>query len=301
SEAKSGAGAESESGAGAGAESGVGGRMRLVLLGTGTPEPDPRRSGPASAIVIGGQAYLIDAGAGIVRQAAAARRAGIEALAPSGLSRVFLTHLHSDHTVGLPDLALSPWVVGRSEPLTLYGPPGASRLAHHLMQAYEADVTLRIHGLEQADPDGWRIASHEIQAGEVYRDARLIVRAFRVEHGSSEHAFGYRFEGGGRVIVLSGDTAPSDAIVRACNGCDLLVHEVYSTRTHAQGSASFQRYHRSFHTSASELGELASRARPRLLVLNHGLLWGASREEVLEEIRERFEGGVVFGEELGVY
>ena len=120
-----------------------GGRTRVVLLGTGTPVPDPARSGPALAVVVEDRAYLVDCGPGIVRQAAAAWEKGISALEPSGLKRVFITHLHSDHTLGLPDLIFTPWVIGRQQPLEVYGPEGISAMTRNLLEAYEADIRIR--------------------------------------------------------------------------------------------------------------------------------------------------------------
>ena len=108
----------------------------LVVLGTGTPNADPDRSGPALAVVVNGTAYLVDAGPGIVRRAAAAQRQGIDALAPKLLDNVFITHLHSDHTVGLPDLIFTPWVLERVKPLAVYGPPGVKAMTDHLEAAY---------------------------------------------------------------------------------------------------------------------------------------------------------------------
>ena len=148
-------------------------RTRLVLLGTGTPNADPERSGPATAVIVDDQVYLFDAGPGVVRRAAqAARDRGIPALRPANLSRVFLTHLHSDHTVGLPDLLLSPWVLGRSEPLAVYGPPGTLGMTEGIMAAWSADVDARLNGLEPrgANPDGYRAIAHEIRPGIVYED-----------------------------------------------------------------------------------------------------------------------------------
>ena len=124
----------------------------LVLLGTGTPNADPDRSGPAVAVVVNGTAYLVDAGPGVVRRAAAAARRGISALAAPRLDRVFLTHLHSDHTVGLPDLLLTPWVLERERPLEVFGPRGTAEMTRHLVAAYDADIRRRIDGLQPQNP-----------------------------------------------------------------------------------------------------------------------------------------------------
>lgn len=203
-------------------------RGRASLLGTGTPNADPDRFGPAVAIVVDTNVYLVDAGGGVVHQtAAAARYDSIPALGPSHLRIDFLTHLHSDHTVGLPDLMFSPWVLGRTAPLDVYGPPGTAAMVDHLNAAYAEDVDIRLHGGEPSNKTGYGGQAHEVTPGVVYRDALVRVTAFEVQHGKWPHAYGYRFDTPDRSIVISGDTRPSDAVVRACNGCDVLVHEVY--------------------------------------------------------------------------
>jgi ribonuclease BN (tRNA processing enzyme) len=275
---------------------------RVVMLGTGTPNADPDRSGPAVAVVRGADAYLVDAGPGVVRRAAAARRDGIEALAADRLRVVFLTHLHSDHTLGLPDLILSPWVLERQAPLEVYGPPGTRAMVDHLLAAYDADVRNRLDGLEPANETGWKVTVHEVSPGVVLRRGDVTVRAFAVPHGDWRHAFGYRFETPDRTIVVSGDTRASDAVVAACAGCDVLVHEVYSAERFATRPAEWQRYHARAHTSTTELAALARRARPGALVLYHQLFWGTTDDALVAEVRKAgYEGRVVSARDLGVY
>jgi ribonuclease BN (tRNA processing enzyme) len=140
---------------------------RLVLLGSGTPNADPDRSGPAVAVVVNGAAYLVDAGPGVVRRAAAAERRGIAALAVKNLRIVFVTHLHSDHTLGLPDLIFTPWVLEREAPLEVYGPAGVKAMTDHLLAAYAQDVRIRLEGLEPVNETGHRVQAHEIAPGVV--------------------------------------------------------------------------------------------------------------------------------------
>ena len=203
-------------------------QTRLVLLGTGTPNPEPDRSGPAAAVVVGGAAYLIDAGPGVVRRARAAELAGVTELRQPNLRIVFLTHLHSDHTLGLPDLILSPWVLERDAPLIVYGPPGTRTMLRSLEEAFAVDIRRRQDGWQPQNKTGWRAIAHHVDDGLVYADSNVRVTAFRVPHGNWPDAFGYRFETRDRVIVISGDTRESEAIVHACDPCDVLVHEVYS-------------------------------------------------------------------------
>lgn len=275
---------------------------RVVLLGTGTPIADPERSGPALAIVVGGVSYLVDAGAGVVRRAAAAAaRDSLPALRAANLRIVFLTHLHSDHTLGLPDLMLTPAVLHRQHPLVIYGPPGTRAMVDNLLAAYREDIAIRNGGLEHGDTAAYRMIVHEVTPGEVYRDSLVRVTAFAVPHATWKYAFGYRFDAAGRSIVVSGDTRASDAVVDACHGCDVLVHEVYSRKGFDRLPPAARQYHSSAHTSAIELGELASRAQPKLLLLTHVLFFGESGSEILEEVRSRFGGRVELGEDLLVY
>ena len=278
---------------------------RLVILGTGTPNADPARSGPALAVIAGGQAYLVDAGPGIVRRAAAAAEAhGIEALDASRLDLLFLTHLHSDHTVGLPDVILSPWVLDRPDPIRIFGPPGTAAMAGHIEAAWQEDIHMRLVGLEPRDAnrDAYRATVTETPGGPVYEDDNLRVIAIPVLHGSWPHSLGYRFDAGGTSIVVSGDARPSESIVEACDGCDILVHEVYSAEAFLTRPPDWQRYHADSHTSTVELAEIATRARPGLLVLYHQLYWGATDEDLIREIREAgYTGRVVSAADLEVY
>jgi ribonuclease BN (tRNA processing enzyme) len=276
---------------------------RIILLGTGTPNADPARSGPATAVLIGGRAFIVDAGPGVVRRAAAAAAKWSEpALLPPGLTTVLLTHLHSDHTLGLPDLLLSPWTLERTEPLTVIGPPGTRRLVTRLADAFRADVENRLGGLEPANRTGYRARAEETKGGVVYRDSLVTITAVPVPHANWETSLAYRFDAGSWRAVISGDTRPSDALVTACGGCDILVHEVYSAERLTGRPADWQVYHRDAHTSTVELAAIAERAGAKLLVLTHQLFWGASPADLVREIVAAGYSGVVrSGEDLDRY
>lgn len=247
-------------------------KTQVVVLGTGTPIIDPDRSGSAVAVVVNGSAYLVDFGPGVVRRAAAAARdKKIAALVPGNIKVAFATHLHSDHTAGLADLYLTPAVEGRPGPLELYGPPGIAEMARHIEQAYVKDVTVRVQGLEHGNARAYQINTHEIRPGIVYKDANVTVHAFAVSHGSWDFSYGYRFDTADRSIVISGDTGPTQEIVSACHGCDLLLHEVYSIAWLQARPPARQKYHAAFHTSTKELAKIAATAAPKQLVLYHQL------------------------------
>jgi ribonuclease BN (tRNA processing enzyme) len=283
---------------------------QIVLLGTGTPSPDPDRSGAATAIVVNGVPYLVDFGPGVVRRAAAAQRKGVAGLAIANLRFAFLTHMHSDHSAGLPDLILTPWAVGRNQSVHVYGPKGVKGMVSHTLRAYRDDIAIRRRDKKsfgQADyAEGQKVHAHEIKPGVVYRDANVTVTAFRVRHGDVPEAFGYRFDTPDRSIVISGDAAPSQSVVDHCKGCDVLIHEAYSQLTYDAVSPAYQKYRREHHTSARELAALATKAKPGLLILYHranpgGVGQPNPEEAVLNEVRGDYSGRVVTGHDLDIF
>lgn len=278
-------------------------KTQIVFLGTGNPSPNPDRMGPSVAVVVNGTPYIIDCGPGVVRRAAAAARSGAKELTVTNLRTVFVTHLHSDHTLGYPDLIFSPWVMGRKEPLEVYGPSGIKDMTIHILKAYQADNEIRINGLEHANSTGNKVNVHEIKPGVIYKDQNVTVKAFLVKHGSWPQAYGYRFETLDRTIVISGDTSPAESIVENCHGCDVLIHEAYAQEGFATLSPDRQKYFLSFHTSTKELAQIATRAKPRMLIVYHQMLLGgtATEEVMLSEICRDYGGRVVSAHDLDIY
>jgi len=275
----------------------------LVLLGTGNPNPNPARSGPSAAIIVGEMSYLVDFGPGVVRQAAALspRYGGhIPALDARNLKVAFLTHLHSDHTMGYPDLILTPWVMERDVPLEVFGPEGTRKLTAHILEAYQEDIQYRLGGLEPANDQGCRVNVHEFEDGVIYTDDMVQVEAYRVRHGSWPNAFGFRFTTPDKVIVVSGDTAPCENIRSFSRGADILLHEAYAHKPFARMDPVWQTYHAEHHTSSLELATLVRDTCPRLLVLYHTLFWGESEGDILAEIAGIYDGQVVIGTDLQV-
>jgi ribonuclease Z len=273
---------------------------RVVLLGTGTPGPDPDRSGPATAIVVGDTAYLVDFGPGVVRRASAAARAkGIAALEPTKLRVAFVTHLHSDHTVGYPDLIFTPWTIGRRVPLEVYGPKGIKAMTDHVLEAWRSDIETRTNadGNQRTFPEGHKVNAHEIGPGVVYKDANVTVTAFATRHAME--SYGYRFETADRTIVISGDTNPAQATIDACRGCDVLIHEGQSPPWLATRPDTFQKFAAKYHTTTTQLAELAQAAKPRLLIVYH--YSSVAAEDILGEMLARYPGHVVVGRDLDVY
>jgi ribonuclease BN (tRNA processing enzyme) len=274
----------------------------VILLGTGTPYPDPQRQGPAIAVTVGARIFLFDAGAGVVRQMTAA---GLP-VRGGPVTALFLTHLHSDHTLGYPDLILTSWVMGRRLPLRVIGPRGTGAMTEHLLQAWIEDIRVRTEGLEHEPADGYRVDVRETDGGLVYDSAGVRITAIPVPHGSLPSAFGYRIEAPDGTVLISGDTRPSPELEQAARGVNLLIHEVYPTTRLAPearpGGEDWPAYMRSFHTSDTELGALAARAHPGLLILYHIVRMGASDRELLEGVRRGgFAGRTVIGVDLARY
>ncbi len=277
-------------------------RTRVVMLGTGVPFPDPDRFGPATVIVVDSTAYLVDCGVGVVRRWGAAIRANALPLRVYDLRTVFVTHLHSDHTLGYPELILTSWTVERPprRPLMAYGPVGLVSMTDHILAAYAADIHIRTDsGGELAGVSPPAVVAHEIEPGVVYQDSRVTVTAFLVHHGTWPQAFGYRFQTPDKVIVISGDAGPPSTVPEQCQQCDILIHEGgYVTPSGTQPLG----YQESFHTSAVELAAIANISRPRLLILYHqGPLTPEQQAERLQAIRSRYNGAVVMAKDLDVF
>jgi ribonuclease BN (tRNA processing enzyme) len=272
-------------------------RTRVIMLGTGSPRADPDRFGPATVIQVDGIAYLIDAGVGVVRRWAAARQAGVTTLAPWDLRTLFITHLHSDHTLGYADLILSTWTLdpGPRRPLRVFGPRGTSAMTSHLLAAYTEDIRIRTGARgELAGAPPPRVDVLEMAPGVVYRDSLVTVTAFTVHHGTFPQAFGFRFQTPDRDIVISGDAAPPSTIPAQCHGCDILIHEggfFHRDSTNAYG--------REFHTSMEDLIDVARAARPKLLVLYHQTR--GDNETGRKFIQAGFGGRVVVAKDLDIF
>lgn len=278
---------------------------KIVMLGTGNPNPNPSRSGPSIALVVNDVPYIFDFGPGLIRQAAAMspRYGGpIKGLDVKNIKVAFLTHLHSDHTTGYPDLILTPWVMGRDEPLQVYGPEGISEMTENIIKAYSEDIKYRLYGKEPANNQGWRVNSHEIlKEDTIYQDSNIIVEAFPVPHGSWPNAMGFRIRTPDKVIVISGDSAPSEKVAEYAMNADVLIHEVYSKVQYDKKNKFWKEYHAQNHTSTIELADIANKAKPKLIILYHILSWGQTNDELLKEISDHYEGNVVVGEDMDIY
>jgi ribonuclease Z len=257
--------------------------IHVVLCGTGSPLPDPARAGPCSGVIIDGKMFIVDIGGGAVRNL------GLMGLNPGATEALLLTHFHSDHIDGMGELMMQRWAGGgRDAPLPVIAPEGVEAIVDGLNAAYAADAQYRIahHGKATMSLTGAGGAARpfSMSGGQaqlvVHNQGGIKITAFLVDHKPIAPAVGYRFDYKGRSVVFSGDTVKLPAVAKACNGCDLLVHEVLNakmvgTMEKAFGQAGRKRLEKimadiqNYHTTPVEAAETAKAGKAKMLVLSH--------------------------------
>jgi ribonuclease Z len=267
--------------------------LQVRILGTGYPRPDPEHAGPSAVVMAGGRWFVVDAGRGVTM-----RIAGTE-LKYEAMRAVFLTHLHSDHTAGLPDLFITSWQFGRkTTPLALYGPSGTKQLAEAMLQFFAYDIHIRRDVVEKHPAAGATIVTHIVSEGVVYEDREVKVTAFAVDHRPIEPAFGYRFDSHGRSIVISGDTRPTPNLVKYARGADVLVMESYLPEWFEKiDKPDVAERLKHYHTSAEEAGRMAAAAGVKTLVLTH-LIPANEEKKFAERAGRSFKGTIVVARDL---
>ncbi len=269
--------------------------FRVTLLGTGAPPPRLDRFGPSTLVEVGAQIFIFDAGRGAMQRL---HQLGIPFSAITGM---FLTHHHSDHLVGFPDLWLTGWIGcpwgQRSEPLPVWGPVGTVQMMEHLPLVFHVDIRVRSRSYP---PDGVKLVAHEITEGVVFDRDGVKVSTFEVDHGGEElPAFGYRIDYRGRSAVLSGDTTFNENLIRHAQGVDLLVHEVTAVAGSAAEDPRQLKRIGANHTTPEQAGEVFARTKLRLAVYNHLLLFGsATAEDLIPATRPKYDGPLMVGEDL---
>ena len=270
-------------------------RFRVTLLGTGAPPPSLERFGPSTLVEVGGQKFIFDAGRGAMQRL---HQLGI---AFSEIAGLFLTHHHSDHVVGFPDLWLTGWIGRpwgkRCTPLRVWGPAGTKQMMEHLPKAFHVDIRVRS---KSYPVDGVKLVAEEISEGSILEMDGIRISAFKVDHGGEElPAFGYRIDYNGRAAVLSGDTTFNENLIAHARGADVLVHEVTAVAGSAAEDAQQLKRISANHTTAAQAGEVFARAKPKLAVFNHLLLFGsATADDLIPATRQHYAGPLMVGEDL---
>lgn len=268
--------------------------FKVTLLGTGNPRPMMSRFGPSILVEAGKEKLLFDCGRG------ATQRLYQLKISFSDITGLFLTHLHSDHTVGIPDLWLTGWVMGRSTPLPVWGPEGTKAMMDHLREAYAFDIHIRRDVDTKLPGAGAEVVAKEIEEGVVYNSAGVKVTAFLVDHGEIKPAFGYRVDYGGRSVTMSGDTRPSENLIKYAQGTDVLIHEVIDPEAFEGTVTADSKEQRKkiieHHTTPEQAGIVFSRVKPRLAVYSH--IVPPDVPEVIPHTRKTYSGPLEVGEDL---
>ncbi len=269
--------------------------FRVTLLGTGAPPPRLDRFGPSTLVEVGAQKFIFDAGRGAMQRL---HQLGVPF---SEITGMFLTHHHSDHVVGFPDLWLTGWIGRpwgqRSQPLPVWGPEGTRQMMEHLPLAFHVDIRVRSRSYP---PAGVKLVAQEITEGVVFDRDGIKISAFEVDHGGEElPAFGYRIDYRCRAAVLSGDTTFNENLIRHAQGVDLLVHEVTAVAGSAAEDPKQLKRIGANHTTPEQAGEVFARTKPKLAVYNHLLLFGsATADDLIPATRRKYDGPLIVGEDL---
>ena len=266
--------------------------IKVTLLGTGTPLPIMERFGPSILVQAGGQSLLFDAGRGCLQRL---RQINV---GYDKINALFITHLHSDHIVGFPDLWLTGWLVSeRKAPMDIFGPLGTGELIKHLQLAFAYDLKIRVEDDKMAE-EGSKLLVTEIRQGTIYDKKGLKVIAFDVDHYPIVPAFGYRIEYKGHSVVFSGDTRFSENLIRFAAGTDLLIHEVAMAPDTI--SKSNPKYHiLAHHTTPEQTATVFSQVKPKLAAYSHiSKLIGMTEQDILKRAKATYSGPLIMGEDL---
>jgi len=268
--------------------------FKVTLLGTGNPRPVMSRFGPSILVEAGKEKLLFDCGRG------ATQRLYQLNIPFEEITGLFLTHLHSDHTVGIPDLWLTGWVMGRDTPLPVWGPVGTKAMMEHLQEAYAFDIHIRRDVDTKLPGAGAIVIARDIEEGVVYERSGVKVTAFLVDHGEIKPAFGYRVDYEGHSVTMSGDTRPSENLIKFAQGTDVLIHEVIDPEAFGELTSTDSREQRKaiieHHTTPSQAGIVFSRVKPKLAVYSH--IVPPEVPDVIPHTRKTYAGPLEVGEDL---
>jgi ribonuclease Z len=277
---------------------------KLFILGTGTPNPNPERMGSSYLVLANDEPYLFDFGTGVIRRIAAFSPSwggDYKALEVENIKHAFLTHIHSDHTLGLADLIITPWIMGRTDPLKIYGPKGAKNMHKNIIEAYQPDIDYRIYGTQPQNNTGYNVIFTELKDRFIYEDKNIKITAFLNDHGDLQESYGFFIETADKKILISGDTAKSKNLISYGDDLDYLIHEIYSQKGFNNKTPDWQKYHKAHHTGPKDVAEIANLLKPKNLILSHILFWGSSEEEILDEVKTFYSGTVIVAEDGMVF
>jgi len=277
--------------------------IKVTLLGTGVPQPSIERFGPATLVEAGKQYFLFDCGRG------AAQRIWQQKIPLGKVNRLFLTHLHSDHTVGIPDLWLTGWISTafgqRKTPLQVWGPAGTEEMMQGLRMAYSWDIKVRSEENNKAD-SGIMTVTHVIGEGKIYDEGGVTITAFFVDHADFiDSAFGFRLDYEGHSVVISGDTRYNENLIKYATNCDVLIHEVAIAKYDVAQKSDLAKQILSYHTSPEQAGKVFALAQPRLAVFSHiampvvdTTIAPPTVDEIIAGTRKYYAGPLEVGEDL---
>lgn len=286
---------------------------QVVMLGTGTPLGSPAYNGISVAVIVNNKPYIFDAGPGIYRsmQAATPAMGGkFKALESSNIDTLFLTHLHFDHTEGVPEFILAPWSLHREAPPTIYGPPGTEDLVKNVLEAYRKTIDVEMFGLQPVTKTGWRATAKDVLPGIIFKDQNITVTAINNHHGSWDYSYVYRIETPDRIIVISGDTAPFDGWEEAYKDADILIHEAYSYDPNKDTTdideSVLTTYMSEFHTSTKQLANILKKVKPKVAVIYHYVQYEPEKtrtnQRAVEEIKATgYDGTVIQARDMDIY
>jgi len=253
------------------------------------------RFGPGILVEAGKEKVLFDCGRGATQRL-------YQLKVPFNDVTLFLTHLHSDHIVGIPDFYLTGWIFGRSTPLRVWGPAGTAEMMSHLEQAYQFDIHMRRDVDEKLPSQGVVVVAKDIEQGVVYQNGDLKVTAFTVDHAPIKPAFGYRVDYAGHSVVLSGDTRYSENLIRFAQGTDVLIHEVLDPEAYRASDQMYSPEQKqkviNHHTTPEQAGTVFSQVKPKLAVYSHVVPFNVNALDLVAHTRKTYAGPLEVGEDL---
>jgi len=274
--------------------------ITVTILGSGSPLPSRTQVGPSILIEAAGEQFIFDCGRGCTT-----RLAQVDPRLITTVHNLFLTHMHSDHLLGIPDLWLNGWVQLREQPLTVWGPEGTIDMMKNLRAAFERDIGFRVSDGVPTTTDALGTDFHELPIGKdtvVYDKKGVKVTAFVVDHGSIKPAYGYKFEYAGKSVLISGDTTTTPSLYEYGKGVDVVILEVFSPAllNYVKKYFSEKQVKKilSYHLTASQAADIFAKTDPGLGVYYHTRNEPKYAQGLVDATREGYKGPLLVGSDL---